>query len=87
MTLPDEVVKEINHLDWRFTDHAKVERIALLTQQLTRRLTIEEAAKVAAQMWPRGGAHTYASENADRYIALENASEHIAARIRQLEGK
>jgi hypothetical protein len=29
-------------------------------------------------------AHTYASENADRYIALEDASEGIARRIRAL---
>lgn len=52
-----------------------------------RREGMEEAAKIAAGMWPRGSAHTYASENADRYHALEDASEHIAAAIRSLAAK
>lgn len=44
----------------------------------------EKAADLAGSIWPRGGAHTYASENADRYYALEDASEAIAAAIRAL---
>jgi len=44
----------------------------------------ERAAHVAGTKWPRGGAHTYASENADRYHALEDASEVIATVIRAL---
>jgi hypothetical protein len=48
------------------------------------REALEAAAKVAERKWQRGSAHTYASENADRYIALEDASEAIAAAIRAL---
>lgn len=43
---------------------------------------LEEAAAIAEQTYPRGGAHTYASENADRYIALEDACEVVAKRLR-----
>lgn len=38
-------------------------------------------AELARSTYPRGGAHTYASENADIYIACENAAERIAAAI------
>ena len=48
---------------------------------------LEAAAQIAAGKWPRGSAHTYASENADRYIALEDASEAIAAAIRSLASR
>lgn len=49
-----------------------------------REQALREAAEVARKKWPRGSAHTYASENADRYIALEDASEAIAAAILNL---
>lgn len=42
---------------------------------------LERDAKIAESLFPRGGAHTYASENADRYIALEDAAQEIAAAI------
>lgn len=48
------------------------------------RLALRRAAKVARERFPRGGAHTYASENADRYRALEDASEDIASAIEAL---
>ena len=51
-------------------------------QRAGRREGLEEAAKVAEQRFPRGGAHTYASENADIYLANENAAEAIAEAIR-----
>lgn len=44
---------------------------------------IEDAAR-AAIIFPRGSAHTYASENADLYRAQEDLCETIAARIRSL---
>jgi hypothetical protein len=46
---------------------------------------VEAAARVATKMFPRGGAHTYASENADAYRAQEHAAEQIAAAIRALQ--
>lgn len=49
------------------------------------RAALEAAAGVAGSKWPRGSAHTYASENADRYIALEDASEMIASTIRAID--
>jgi L-lactate utilization protein LutB len=49
-----------------------------------RRYALEEAAKVCEERFPRGGAHTYASENADRYIALEDAAEACATAILRL---
>ena len=36
---------------------------------------------IARRKFPRGGAHTYASENADRYTAMEEAAEMIAEAI------
>mgnify|MGYP001575287528 CR=1 FL=1 len=42
----------------------------------------EACAKIAANVYPRGSAHTYASENADVYQAQESASERIAKVIR-----
>lgn len=42
----------------------------------------EECAKIAERRFPRGSAHTYASENADRYIAQEETCELIAKAIR-----
>jgi hypothetical protein len=44
----------------------------------------ERCAKVAERMFPRGSAHTYASENADLYRAQEATCEQIAAAIRAL---
>ena len=76
MTLPDEVVKEIeNSVDYEaavghYYRESAVERIALLT----RRLTIEEAAHVVGEL--DGG-------EPERDLAIDEA---IAA-IRQLEGK
>jgi hypothetical protein len=46
---------------------------------------IEACAQIAERTYPRGEAHTYASENADRYIALEDACEVAAERIRALK--
>lgn len=48
------------------------------------RKAIEDAAKVALEMYPRGSAHTYASENADLYHAQEGTCEEIAKRIKAL---
>ena len=39
-------------------------------------------ARIAERRFARGSAHTYASENADTYIAQEDAAEVIAAAIR-----
>jgi hypothetical protein len=47
-------------------------------------LVLEEAAKVAERVFPRGAMHTYASENAVVYIAQERACELAAAAIRAL---
>lgn len=47
----------------------------------------EACARIAEARFPRGRAHTYASENADRYIALEDAAEVIAAAIRARKGE
>ncbi len=46
---------------------------------------LEEAEKFVKNRWPRGHAHTYASENADRYRALEDASETLAKGIAELK--
>lgn len=48
---------------------------------------VEDAARVAAEKWPRGAAHTHASENADVYRAYEDAGARCAAAIRQLATK
>lgn len=42
----------------------------------------ERDSGIARNKWPRGHAHTYASENADHYRALEDASEVISEAIR-----
>lgn len=42
---------------------------------------MREAAKIAAGVWPRGSAHTYASEHADVYLAQEDACVVISMRI------
>jgi hypothetical protein len=48
-------------------------------------IVLEEAARVAESLYPRGSAHTYASENADRYIAQEDTCESVASEIRALK--
>lgn len=45
---------------------------------------VEDAAKVAERVYPKGSAHTYASENADRYMAQEETCQIVANRIRAL---
>lgn len=44
-----------------------------------------QAAAVARATFPRGSAHTYASENADIYLAQEAACERAATRILAME--
>lgn len=52
--------------------------------RVCRAAVVEECAKVAEEVYPRGSAHTYASENTGVYVAQECASELIAAEIRAL---
>lgn len=52
-----------------------------------REAIIRNCAAVARERYPKWGAHTYASENADRYLAMEEAAEVIAELIESvLEG-
>ena len=107
MTLPDEVVKEIENCTLAFSvngqplekserllNRSSVERLCLLT----RRLTIEECAKVAYEH--KGSAYKEISpsrwkmmdEETRQEIRAEErgediASEVITAAIRQLDGK
>lgn len=47
-----------------------------------RNLIIEECAKAAEKAWPR--AHTYASENAEAYVAQDHAVATVVKAIRAL---
>lgn len=46
---------------------------------------VERCAETSEKQWPPRSAHNYSSENADRYRALEDASEWIAKQIRTLK--
>ena len=60
-------------------DRVEAIRLALLA---AKREGMSEAAEIVAALYPRGSAHTYASENADRYYALEDVCEEGASAIR-----
>lgn len=55
--------------------------------EAARLAALEEAAAVAERAFGGNRAHTYASENADRYRAQDEARRLIAAAIRSLKEK
>lgn len=81
VSIDAQLIDETKRLD---TEIARLKAELADVRQTARRKALEDAAQVAEATYPRGSAHTYASENADRYVAMEDAAEFIAGRIRAL---